>query len=53
MRNDIQDGSFIDERDAQLEISDYIDYYYNTTRKHSSINYKTPNQFEAILTKAA
>lgn len=49
----IQDGSFIDERDAQLEISDYIDYYYNTKRKHSSIDYKTPNQFEAILTKAA
>ena len=49
----IQEGSFIDERDAQLEISDYIDYYYNTKRKHSSIDYKTPNQFEAKLTKIA
>lgn len=49
----IQDGSFIEERDAQIEISEYIDYYYNTKRKHSSIGYKTPNQFEANLTKAA
>lgn len=47
----IQDGSFIDERDAQIEISEYIDHYYNTKRKHSSIGYKTPNQFEANLTK--
>ena len=49
----IQNGSFIDERDAQIEISEYIDYYYNTKRKHSSIAYKTPKQFEENLTKAA
>ena len=49
----IQDGSFIEERDAQIEISEYIDYYYNTKRKHSSLGYKNPNQFEANLTKAA
>jgi len=42
-----------DERDAQIEISEYIDYYYNTKRKHSSIDYKNPNQFEENLTKAA
>ena len=49
----IQNGSFIDERDAQIEISEYIDYYYNTKRKHSSIAYKTPKQFEENQTKAA
>jgi transposase InsO family protein len=49
----VQDGSFIEERDAQIEISEYIDYYYNTKRKHSSIGYKNPNQFGADLTKAA
>jgi hypothetical protein len=31
------------ERDAQIEISEYIDYYYNTKRKHSSIAYKPPS----------
>jgi transposase InsO family protein len=30
-----------------------LDYYYNTKRKHSSIGYKNPNQFEENLTKAA
>jgi transposase InsO family protein len=49
----VQDGSFIDEIDARIEVAEYIDCYYNIKRKHSSIGYKTPTQFEAILTKAA
>ena len=49
----IQDGRFIDEVDARIEITDYIDCYYNTKRKHSSLGYKTPKQFEENLTKAA
>jgi putative transposase len=49
----IQDGSFINEEDARIEIFDYIESYYNTKRRHSSISYQTPTQFEANLTKAA
>lgn len=32
--------------DAQLRIFGYIEAYYNTIRKHSSIGYISPNQFE-------
>jgi len=32
--------------DAQSKIFEYIEGYYNTVRKHSSINYLSPNQFE-------
>jgi transposase InsO family protein len=46
----IQDGSFINERDAHIEIFAYLESYYNTKRRHSSINYQTPAQFEANLT---
>jgi putative transposase len=45
----LQDGCFENAADARLEIFDYIEGYYNTHRKHSSIGYKTPNQFEAQI----
>ena len=45
----LQGGSFLNAGDARTEIFEYIDGYYNTHRKHSSIGYKTPNQFEAQL----
>ena len=32
--------------DAQLKLFEYIDAYYNTIRKHSSIDYLSPQQFE-------
>jgi transposase InsO family protein len=35
--------------DARLEIFQYIDGYYNTHRKHSSLGYLTPSQFESSL----
>ena len=43
----LQGGSFIDEADARTEIFAYIEAYYNTHRKHSSLGYKTPVQFES------
>jgi putative transposase len=43
----LQGGCFQNVGDARLEIFDYIEGYYNTHRKHSSIGYKTPVQFEA------
>lgn len=45
----IQDGCFEDLDDAREAIFDYIECYYNTRRKHSSIGYMTPNQFEREL----
>lgn len=45
----LQGGCFADERDARTEIFDFIEAYYNTHRKHSSLGYRTPAQFEADL----
>jgi len=41
------DGCFINDADARTEIFDFIECYYNTQRKHSSLKYQTPDQFEA------
>ncbi len=46
-REMLQGGRFEDATDARLELFDYIEAYYNNQRKHSSIGYLTPNQFEA------
>ena len=45
----LQGGCFQNPSDAKLEIFQYIDGYYNTHRKHSSLGYLTPTQFEASL----
>lgn len=45
----LQGGCFADERDARTEIFDFIEAYYNTHRKHSSLAYLTPAQFETAL----
>ena len=45
----LQGGCFDNADDARTEIFEYIDGYYNTHRKHSSIGYRTPTQFEAHL----
>lgn len=42
----LQDGCFLNNKDARIEIFSYIESYYNTHRKHSSLGYKTPAQFE-------
>jgi putative transposase len=42
-------GCFIDAQDARTELFAYIESYYNTHRKHSALNYKTPAQFEAAI----
>jgi putative transposase len=44
----LQGGSFIDEKDARTEIFAYINGYYNTHRRHSSIGYLAPLAYEAI-----
>jgi transposase InsO family protein len=45
----LQDRCFESAGDAQTEIFDYIEGYYNTHRKHSALGYKTPSQFEAHI----
>jgi transposase InsO family protein len=45
----LQNGCFENAGDARTEIFEYIDGYYNTHRKHSSLGYKTPIQFEAQI----
>jgi putative transposase len=48
----LQGGCFENASDARLEIFEYIEGYYNTHRKHSSIGYKTPIQFETEIHSA-
>ena len=43
----LQDGCFIDAADARTELFGYIESYYNTHPRHSSLAYQTPAQFEA------
>jgi transposase InsO family protein len=45
----LQDGCFENAHDARTEIFDYIEGYYNTHRKHSALDYKSPTQFEAQI----
>ena len=45
----LQGGCFIDDGDARTEIFEYIEGYYNNHRKHSSLGYLTPVQFEANI----
>jgi transposase InsO family protein len=45
----LQGGCFEDATDARTEIFEYIEGYYNTHRKHSSLGYQTPSQFEARI----
>lgn len=42
----VQDGAFDDPEDAQTEIFEYIEMYYNIKRRHSSLNYESPMSFE-------
>ena len=44
----LQGGCFANERDARTEIFAFIEGYYNTRRKHSSLGYQSPAQFEAL-----
>ena len=48
----LQGGVFQHRADAHTEIFDFIDGYYNSHRKHSSLQYQTPNQFEAPFSAA-
>jgi transposase InsO family protein len=42
----LEDGAFDSLEDAQTELFEYIEMYYNTERKHSSLNYQSPTDYE-------
>ncbi len=44
----MQEGAFANKKDAHTEILEYIEMYYNTIRKHSSLNYLSPVKFEQL-----
>ena len=48
----LQGGCLDTNSDARTELFAYIEGYYNTRRRHSSIGYTTPASFEASLTLA-
>lgn len=48
-REMLQGGCFEDANDARIEIFEYIDGYYNSHRKHSSLGYQSPTQFESLI----
>lgn len=43
----LEDGTFLDVEDANVELFDYIEIYYNRVRRHSSLDYQSPEQFES------
>lgn len=42
----VEGGAFLSVEDARTEIFDYIEMYYNRVRRHSSLGYQSPDQFE-------
>jgi len=45
----LQSGCFLDTADARTELFAFIEGYYNTHRKHSALDYRSPAQFEAKI----
>ena len=42
----LEDGVFEDTAQARSETFSYIEGYYNRVRRHSSLGYKSPEEFE-------
>ena len=42
----LEGGAFQSKEDAYTEIFEYIEMYYNTKRRHSSLNYQSPVNYE-------
>mgnify|MGYP003676245970 CR=1 FL=1 len=45
----VDDENYQTREKAKRSIFEYIESYYNTKRKHSTINYKTPKEFEFTM----
>lgn len=48
----VHDENYQTREEGKSSIFEYIEAYYNTKRKHSTINYMTLNQFEGIMKNA-
>ena len=46
IKTELEMDCYENERVARIEIGGYI-RYYNTRRRHSSLDYQTPEEFEA------
>lgn len=42
----LEGGAFADVEDAKLETFNYIEGYYNRIRRHSSLGYLSPEEYE-------
>lgn len=42
----LEDGAFDSLEDARTELFEFIEMYYNTERRHSSLNYQSPMEYE-------
>ncbi len=51
----ICDSSYLTREAARIDIVDYIEMFYNSTRRHSYLGYLSPAEFEKgmVLKKAA
>jgi putative transposase len=45
----LERGSFDTVEDAQTEVFDYIEIYYNRIRRHSALGYQSPEKFEEMF----
>jgi transposase InsO family protein len=45
----MQNSTFDTFEDAQTAIFEYIEIYYNRVRRHSALNYLSPENFEKNL----
>jgi transposase InsO family protein len=49
----LEGGAFTDIEEAKIETFQYIDGYYNTKRRHSSLGYQSPDAFESAYRQRA
>ena len=47
----VLDKTFTTREAARLAVFDYIEFFYNRTRMHSSLGYQSPDQYEAQLNR--
>jgi transposase InsO family protein len=50
LKRELVDGqNYLTHEQARRSIFEYVEVFYNRTRRHSSLGYVSPEQFEASL----